>query len=58
MKDLTQGSVTRHLLTFSAFIAVSMLFQTMYFLERACAVLDIPVAKMRVSTPTTRRRVS
>jgi putative MATE family efflux protein len=32
MKDLTQGSVTKHLLTFSAFIAVSMLFQTMYFL--------------------------
>lgn len=28
------------------------------FLERACAVLDIPVAKMRVSTPATRRRVS
>ena len=27
------------------------------FLERACAVLDIPVAKMRVSTPATRRRV-
>jgi len=28
------------------------------FLERACAVLDISVAKMRVTTPTTRRRVS
>src|SRR5258708_7752530 len=28
------------------------------FLERACVVLDIPVAKMRVSTPATRRRVS
>ena len=32
MKDLTQGSVTKHVLAFSAFIAVSMLFQTMYFL--------------------------
>lgn len=28
------------------------------FLERACAVLDTPVAKMRVATPTARRRVS
>src|SRR5919204_2662741 len=32
MKDLTQGSVTRHLLSLSAFIAVSMLFQTLYLL--------------------------
>ena len=32
MKDLTQGSVTKHVLAFSAFIAVSMLFQTLYFL--------------------------
>jgi putative MATE family efflux protein len=32
MKDLTQGSITRHLLTLSAFIAVSMAFQTLYFL--------------------------
>jgi len=32
MKDLTQGPITRLLLMFSAFIAVSMLFQTLYFL--------------------------
>lgn len=32
MQDLTQGSIRKHLLTFSAFIAVSMVFQTMYFL--------------------------
>lgn len=32
MKDLTQGSVGRHVLSFSGFIALSTLFQTMYFL--------------------------
>src|SRR2546425_2594137 len=32
MKDLTQGSVTRHLLALSSFMAVSMLFQTLYYL--------------------------
>jgi putative MATE family efflux protein len=32
MKDLTQGSVTRHLLNMSAFMAVSMLVQTLYLL--------------------------
>src|SRR5690349_2069456 len=32
MKDLTQGSVTRHLLHMSAFMAVSMLVQTLYLL--------------------------
>ena len=32
MKDMTQGSVTRHLLEVSAFIAVSMLIQTLYLL--------------------------
>src|SRR5947207_4275596 len=32
MKDMTQGSVTRHLLEMSAFIAVSMLIQTLYLL--------------------------
>src|SRR5882672_1446489 len=32
MKDLTQGSVTRHLLGLSAFMAVSMAFQTLYYL--------------------------
>src|SRR5438067_9399306 len=32
MKDMTQGSVTRHLLEMSAFIAVSMLVQTLYLL--------------------------
>ena len=32
VKDLTQGSVTRHLLSLSAFTAVSMLFQTLYYL--------------------------
>ena len=31
-KDLTQGSVTRHILTLSAFIALSTTFQTLYFL--------------------------
>ena len=30
MKDMTQGSVTRHLLEMSAFIAVSMLIQTLW----------------------------
>ncbi len=32
MKDLTQGSVTRHLIALSSFMAVSMAFQTLYFL--------------------------
>ncbi len=32
MKDLTQGSVTRHLLHMSAFMAVSMMAQTLYLL--------------------------
>jgi len=32
MKDLTQGSITRHLLELSAFMAVSMLFQTLYYI--------------------------
>ena len=32
MKDLTQGSVTRHLLHMAAFLAVSMLAQTLYLL--------------------------
>src|SRR5215831_7853385 len=32
MKDLTQGSVTRHILNLSLFIAVSMIFQTLYYL--------------------------
>ncbi len=32
MKDLTQGSVTKHILELSAFIAVSMIFQTLYYL--------------------------
>ncbi|HET9856634.1 MAG TPA: MATE family efflux transporter [Chthoniobacterales bacterium] len=32
MKDLTQGSVTRHLLHMSAFMAVSMFVQTLYLL--------------------------
>lgn len=32
MKDMTQGSVIRHLLEMSAFIAVSMLIQTLYLL--------------------------
>jgi len=32
MKDMTQGSVTRHLLSMAAFMAVSMLAQTLYLL--------------------------
>ena len=32
MKDLTEGSVTRHLLHMTAFLAVSMLVQTLYLL--------------------------
>jgi MATE family, multidrug efflux pump len=32
MKDLTQGSVTRHILSLSMFIGVSMIFQTLYYL--------------------------
>src|SRR5436309_14659399 len=32
MKDLTTGSVTRHLLHMSAFMAVSMIVQTLYLL--------------------------
>ena len=32
MKDLTQGSVTKHLLHMSAFMAVSMVMQTLYLL--------------------------
>src|SRR4029077_10785827 len=32
MKDLTEGSVTRHLLHMSAFLAISMGVQTLYLL--------------------------
>ncbi|MCU1284917.1 MAG: efflux family protein [Acidobacteriales bacterium] len=32
MQDLTKGPVTKHLLQFAAFMAVTMLFQTLYFL--------------------------
>jgi putative MATE family efflux protein len=32
MKDLTQGSITRHLVGMAAFIAIGMIFQTGYFL--------------------------
>ena len=32
MKNLTQGSVTKHLLHMSAFMAVSMVVQTLYLL--------------------------
>ena len=32
MKDLTQGPVGKHLVSLSAFIAVSMVFQTLYYL--------------------------
>src|SRR4051794_21451047 len=32
MKDLTQGSVTQHLLQMTAFMAISMLAQTLYLL--------------------------
>ena len=32
MKDLTQGSVIKHLLNMAAFMAVSMLMQTLYLL--------------------------
>lgn len=32
MQDLTQGSITRHLLSMAAFIGVSLIFQTLYFL--------------------------
>lgn len=32
MKDLTQGSVTRYLLHMSAFLAASMVVQTLYLL--------------------------
>ncbi|PYL06816.1 MAG: MATE family efflux transporter, partial [Verrucomicrobia bacterium] len=32
MKDLTQGSVTKHLLHMSSFMAVSMVVQTLYLL--------------------------
>src|SRR5256885_15978614 len=32
MKDLTQGSVTKHLVHMSAFMAVSMVAQTLYLL--------------------------
>lgn len=32
MKDMTQGSVTRHLLHMASFLAVSMLIQTLYLL--------------------------
>ncbi|HCK84409.1 MAG TPA: MATE family efflux transporter [Hyphomonadaceae bacterium] len=31
-QDLTQGSITRHLLSMGAFMAVGMVFQTLYFL--------------------------
>src|SRR5436309_11708691 len=38
MKDLTTGSVTRHLLHMSAFLAASMVVQTLYLLADLCWV--------------------
>src|SRR3981081_897626 len=38
MKDLTEGSVIRHLLHMAAFMAVSMLLQTLYLLAVLCWV--------------------
>ena len=32
MKDLTQGSVTKHILQLSVFLGISMVFQTLYYL--------------------------
>lgn len=32
MRDLTQGSITGHLLGMAAFIGISLIFQTMYFI--------------------------
>lgn len=32
MQDLTQGSITRHLVSMAAFIGVGLIFQTLYFL--------------------------
>ena len=32
MKDLTQGPITKHILQLSIFLAVSMVFQTLYYL--------------------------
>ncbi len=32
MRDLTKGSVTGHILHMSAFMGITMLFQTLYFL--------------------------
>jgi putative MATE family efflux protein len=32
MQDLTQGSITRHLLSMAAFIGVGLIFQTLYYL--------------------------
>ncbi len=32
MKDLTQGSVVKHLIQMAAFLAVSMVMQTLYLL--------------------------
>jgi putative MATE family efflux protein len=32
MQDLTQGSIVKHMMRFAAFMAVTMLFQTLYFL--------------------------
>lgn len=32
MKDLTQGSIPKHLLQLASFIAISMLFQTLYYM--------------------------
>src|SRR3982074_3695650 len=32
MQDLTQGSIVKHMMRFAAFMAITMLFQTLYFL--------------------------
>lgn len=32
MKDLTEGAITRHILTMAAPIAIGMIFQALYFL--------------------------
>ncbi len=46
MKDLTQGSVTKHLLQLASFIAISMLFQTLYYLVDLYFVADLGQASV------------
>lgn len=55
MRDLTEGSITRHLLGMAAFIAMGLVVQTLYFLIDLYFVSRLgkaAVAGVSATTPT------